>query len=182
MDQSITESFIAAFNTYHKTILQYCAFKCDYDMEAANEITQEAFLILWKEMQKHGKLPADNMRAWLIKIADNKLSEHYRKRDVQRRHTVSYDLIDEHILSIIQDMEEEINREKVDNNIDTYCQQILDQLTSEDRQLFSQVYSEHLSYREISLITGKTELALRLRMHRIRDKIKQLVKDFSEKL
>lgn len=179
---SITDNFIATFNSYQRTVFQYCAFRCDYDMEAANETTQEVFLILWKEMQKHSKLPACNMRAWLIKTANNKLSEYYRKRDAQRRHIVSYEDIDEQVLSIIDDMEEEINRDKIDRNIDIYCKQILDELTGDERQLFSQVYSEHLSYREISLITGKTELALRLRMHRIRDKIKQLVKDFSEKL
>ncbi len=173
--------FDAVFREQEMSIYQYCLMKCDYSRSVAEDIKQQVFKTLWEEILKKNELPAVAIRPWLRKVADHKLSDYYKRRDVERKHIEPL-CADDPRFSTVQDLEEEVNRTRLDHHIDQYREQILSQLTPSERQIFELVYTKGLSYREISAITKRSESAERAHMCRVKKKIEKIVKTFSENL
>lgn len=62
---------------YYTLIYNYCRSKLNGDKEAAEDITQEVFLILFKK-QKRLKV-SDNIKIWLYRTADLEIKGYIRK-------------------------------------------------------------------------------------------------------
>src|SRR5947208_6995709 len=77
-------AFDALYQRYNREVwaLAYARWM---DADSALDITQEAFLRLWKEWEKGEVI--DNPRAWLMRVARN-LAEDYKKSAFHRNGTL----------------------------------------------------------------------------------------------
>jgi RNA polymerase sigma-70 factor (ECF subfamily) len=108
-----------------------------------------------------------NFNTWIWQIAKNTLTDHLRS--VRRNLSDSESNTD-------VDLNEVANERETDHLVKDEARQILkivEEYTEEDQELFRMRYIAELSYKEISEITGRSENALRVALHRIKEKIKE---------
>ena len=103
-----------------------------------------------------------NLRGWLFRIARNAIIDHLRKQ----RPTVAYDPIGEFLPADIDDpLSDLLERERLGHLL-----VLLDAQSAETRELLALRYGDGLRHREIAVITGLSEAAVKQRVSRaIRD-------------
>jgi len=75
--QKSETAFLAAYDAYADAIFRYCYVRL-HDREQAKDVTQETFVRTWEWLAKGNK--AENLRAFLYRIATNITVDLYRKR------------------------------------------------------------------------------------------------------
>jgi RNA polymerase sigma-70 factor, ECF subfamily len=123
----------------------YLYGRCGGDIEVAEEITQQTFLQAirhWRAFD--GRSDAVT---WLCSIARNKLTDHYRERDRQRRR---------HIQLVVREIESE--RPGPDHEIDDRDAVVsaLRQLPDIERTVLVLRYVDDLSVREVAALLGRS--------------------------
>lgn len=69
--------FIKAYDAWADAIFRHCAFRIS-DREMAKDITQDVFIRAWEYVSRGGAV--ENMRAFLYRIAHNRIIDEFRKR------------------------------------------------------------------------------------------------------
>lgn len=115
---------------YYASIYRYCFVRLDYNEYAADDCTQEVFLILLKKQHKLNL--SDNIRAWLYETANRVIKAYLRKAN--KEDTIS-------------------NPDEIEDKtavIENDSQSALEGLTEEEYLLISEYYSsEYGSNRQI---------------------------------
>lgn len=62
---------------YYRVILNYCKYKLNGNHTAAEDVTQEVFLTLYRKIDRL-KI-SENIKLWLYRTADNKIKTYIRK-------------------------------------------------------------------------------------------------------
>ncbi|MDQ3015039.1 MAG: RNA polymerase sigma factor [bacterium] len=160
------------FNHFYPAIYRFARSRIN-DKDAAADIAQNVFLKVARMIitfdQKKG-----NFNTWIWQIARNTLTDHLR--GVQRNQTNSESAMDKSI-----DEYAEAPKSTMMTSSDAYhVIDIVKTFPPEDQELFRLRYISELSYEEISTITGRTENALRVAVHRIREKIRLEYKDYDK--
>lgn len=76
---------------YYQPIYRYCYSKLNYDVNAAQDCTQNVFLIM---IQKKNRLNlSSNMQTWLYKTAD-RVIRNYRRKEKKYREQIPIDEIE----------------------------------------------------------------------------------------
>lgn len=139
-------SFEELYDAYAEKIYRFLYYRTK-NRETAEDLTSDTFFKAMRGIQRDNDIK--QFRAWLYKIANNTLIDHYRTR----KNHVSLD--DEETMevkdpqNIEKDSENKLLLEKV--------QQELEKLTETQRQIVTMRVWDGLSYKEISEIVGKTE-------------------------
>lgn len=133
------------------------------------DITQEVFLLF---QQKGDFLAKENIRSWLLSVADIKIKEEFRFR---KKHSYI-----EYIEDIPPDSEElltELNEIIItaDSEIEASKAGILSKLSPEEQILFKMIYQEKLKYNEVAKLMNLSEKAVNLRAFRMRAKILKIL-------
>ena len=131
--------------------------------EDAADITQEAFLRLWKEWEKGAVI--DNPRAWLMRVARN-LAEDYAKSAFHRNGTLppqQMNGVKAPEWSPLENLERE---EKF-----AQLHAILQELSEADRQLLALRYALDCDATEIAQILGVNTTAVHMRLSRARQRL-----------
>jgi len=137
----------------------------------AEEVTQEVFVAAWEGLAKYR--PEASLQAWLFGIARHKCQQAYRNR--ARR-----DAIDQDSLGVIRERvhatgptspEEHLAQANVRGRL----HDSLTKLSREDRILVTLWYWKELPVAEIAVIMGKTEAAIRKRLSRAQQRLKELM-------
>lgn len=141
------------------------------DRTKASEITSDVFLKAMENIHKYiyKGLPFIN---WLLVISRNEVNLYYRKEKKERRYFIQTDRINE--------VKEEIEEEE--KTIIPYNRliQILEYLPEKDYELFHLKYFDKKTFKEISEITQTKEVSLRVKYHRIKKDLRELI--LNEKL
>ncbi len=117
----------------------------------AEELTQETFLKVWKE---RGKYDSERLfSAWLFSIARNLLIDHKRREKLRNEGELTQ--IKEHTPT--EDFED--------------LHQALEYLTPDERLMIKMRYFEQRSCQEIANSLRKTDNAISVHLHKIRQKI-----------
>ncbi len=130
----------------------------------AEDLVQDVFLKLVARIDTFDTA-AGNFTAWFWQVAKNTLKDYYREKKEGTFSDVFPDGID-------------VADDRPVLDVAARVQEILRTLSrfSEDEQkAFSLRYLSGLSYKEISAITGKSEGALRVELHRLTQKLKKLL-------
>lgn len=136
---------------YYKTIFAYCFVRLK-NKASAEDCTQEVFLLLYK---KWGSVKNfDNINAWLHRTADNVMKK-YISRNVKES-PMPDDILDIPIQENFFD----------GNNV-------FDLIGKDDYDLLLNYYIAGKNLKEIADELGVSEIVLRKRIQRIRDKIKK---------
>lgn len=147
----------AVTQKYYKAIFQFCLRLLEYDGYAAEECTQEVFVLL---TQKKEKINFDqNIRGWLYASAE-RICKDYRKRE-QRRLS--------HITNTLDDIK--------DQSYDPFSsesEKILEILTVDERHLLEAYYTEEYGNRaSLADKYGMTTTQLYKKICSIRKKISE---------
>ncbi len=166
------------YRELYRLIYIYCFGRTDRDQDAAEDVTQNVFMMLWLKFDGLLADPKTNYKLWLLRVADLKLKEYYR--DKKKRRRTSYDLDAPESVEaarIEPDMVDEVLRQKVEENEERYREEILARLSAKERILYQQVYLDGVPYRDAAIVHGISEGALRVRVMRMRDHVKEIVKE-----
>ena len=154
-------------NDYYHDIYKFCCARCR-NADDAQDLTQETFTYLIKEYEN---LNVNNIRAWLLSVADKKILEYFRQIKVERSYVSIYDVEIPSYDSLLEEskpVEEEI--------FDNVQQKILGILNEKERELFVKFYVEKKSITLVSEELGITPGNARVRKSRLKKKITDSVK------
>ena len=160
-DQSAAE---ALYNDLVNKVFGFC-FSRTGRRDAAQDLTQEIFLKLVSRIEtfdeKLGSFPV-----WFWRLARNTVVDYYRgKKEVSFSDFSEGKIEETAIYEVSQSIDVKLELERL--NL------FLKSLSEEESKLFEMRYIAELSYKEISEILEKSDGALRVRMSRIKQKIKQ---------
>ncbi|HUW35566.1 MAG TPA: RNA polymerase sigma factor [Planctomycetota bacterium] len=77
--------FAAAVSEFETPLLRYVRQFFGNDAESAEEVVQEAFLRLHRQVEQHGAGSIENMPSWLFRVAHNLTISVRRRRELERK-------------------------------------------------------------------------------------------------
>lgn len=158
------EAYGEIYKLYYRKIYRWCRINLKNE-EAAQDLTQETFLKAWHALPSFSFGSGSSIQAFLFKIARNRLIDLSRKKK-ELALNEAFEIESE------DDIEEELDRK---NNIET-VQKALSKLDEEERHMVVLRFFEEMSNKEIAHILGSKEGAVRVRLHRILKKLKEIIK------
>ena len=153
------------YERYKKKLLGFF-FKMNHDLDASEDLVQNVFVRILK--YKHTFTGTGKFSTWMYHLARNMYYDQYKK-DKKSANNVDVD-------SISYKLED-------DNNIDTEIHQneqqlqlkrALQALQPEKRELLILSRYQELKYHEIAEVTGMSEGAVRVKIHRTLKELKTL--------
>lgn len=158
--------FEVLYNRYHEQIFRFIYQRMDSE-EIAFDITSQVFMKALSNIKNY-KNKGVPFSAWLYRIASNEMNSFFKKNKQTR--TVNAE--SSHIESIAEEMEEET----LDDMYQTLMGVITD-LPEKDLMLIEMRYFEHRPFKEIADILSITETNAKVKVYRIIDKLKKMVKN-----
>jgi RNA polymerase sigma-70 factor (ECF subfamily) len=136
--------------------------------DTATDITQEAFLRLWKQQGAGEEIL--NPRAWLLRVARN-LAEDYAKSAFRRNGThppQTMNGVQAHDLMPLERLERE----------ETFAQvrEVLQELPEADREILTLRYALEYNTGQIAELLGKNATAIHMRLSRARQRLADRLK------
>ena len=135
------------------------------DGEKAKDVTQETFLLLNKKAEE---LEDSNIKSWLFSSAYRIIKSQWRASQAQ---LMKFEETTEEIQGSL--IEEEIVRE----NMLRFAKEAISSLGEKDRQLYDMRFAENMTFSQIAKITGESENAIYVRVHRLRGKVIDYIRD-----
>lgn len=166
-EKSLTKTKEALFDElirhYLKKVLRlvYLMVK---DRSLAEDITQEVFLLAYKNLGKFRQ--ESSMQTWVYRIAVNEAKKHLRSWSF--RHLFFKSEVD---IEVVEGAESAV----LQNDLRTRFAHLVMKLPHNYRQLIVLHYYEELSVEEIAVILEMTTGAVYTKMHRARQKLKALM-------
>ena len=146
--------FAAILTRFEVPLLRYVGQIMGPDHEAPEEVVQEAFLRLHRQVGRHGASSVENLSSWLFRVAHNLAVSKLRRRELEKK------LRDEAVrearadqpspLAAADTLDEVVRRE--------LCRRVmaeLDTLPQDQKQVLLLKVIEGFTFREIGEITGQ---------------------------
>lgn len=150
-------------NDYHGMVFQLCLGYMKGDPDLAKDLSQEVFINIWAGLGsfKH----ASSYKTWIYRIAVNTCLKYIRdKKDTYQ------DSIDEEKVFVTDETD------KFQDQRQQLLYKAIGELKEVDRLIIMMVLDE-LNYEEISKVIGINEGNLRVRIHRIKKNIKNILQN-----
>lgn len=155
-------TFDEIYKTYWQKIFRLClGYVNDFDW--AKDIAQETFIIVWQQLPNFRNESA--IGTWIFRIATNNCLRQIKKDKSISKAALPVDLQEEKQVSI----EPQIR----------YLYQCIAELPETDRIIIS-LELEDVRQAEIAIITGLTEANIRVKIHRIKEKLSQKFKTYEQ--
>jgi len=155
-----------AVQQYEGSLLRY-THQFTGDLETARDVVQESFIKLCRQKpEKVGDPPG----AWLYRVCRNRALDIYRVR--VRRKEVS----DEFLPDVISN-ERGPEADAIASDRKEIVRQLLDELSSQQREIVCLKFIDELSYREIAEVTGLTTSNVGVHLHTALKRLRQKMKD-----
>lgn len=151
------------FNNFSPQIFRFLLSRLA-NREIAEDLTQDIFFKVVRKIETFDK-KSGNFSTWLWQIARNSLIDYYREKKT---------------VPLSDFLEETKNIPDENNNLKARIEarEILSAIKNfspEDQEIFTLRYVSDLSYRDISKLVGKTEGSLRVIIHRINNKLREII-------
>lgn len=153
---------------YSKLIYKICFDMLNSPLDA-QDMTQEVYISLYKNFNKYGSLPENEIKNIMCKIALNKCKDFLKSK--MRKLEI---LADEEIIKLenyqnVDSIDDEIiNKEKSNQVINA-----INKLKYPYNILLYNYYVEEKNLDEIARIRGSTKGVIKVQMHRAREKLKE---------
>ncbi|MBI2594181.1 RNA polymerase sigma factor [Candidatus Curtissbacteria bacterium] len=158
------DAFGQIYELFYPRIYRYCQF--NLDRELAQDLCQETFLRAWKALPSFSHKKGGSFQAFLFKIARNLIIDFARKKK-------EFPLRDYQEIETNEELAEQTDREFEKERLG----RALSQLADSERQIIILRYFEEMTVFEVAKIVGVREGALRVRVHRILKKLKDLIEN-----
>lgn len=159
------EAFEPLYRKYFEQIFRFVYQRMD-DRDTAKDITQQVFinaLVNIKKYEYRG-LP---FSSWLYRIAVNELNKNFNTK--KNSYTLNIETAG------LDNMMEEMNEDRYEDYYDRLAK-VMEQLEPENVFLIEMRFFEKRSFKEIGEILDITENNAKVRLYRLLDKIKQVLK------
>lgn len=151
--------FEDVYKTYWQRIFRLCmGYVNDYAL--AQDMAQETFIIVWQQLPKFRN--EANIGTWIFKIASNNCLRQMEKENRFSKTDLPHNLEEEKQISIEPHIQ--------------FLYKCIAKLPETDRIIIS-LELEDVKQAEIANIVGLSEANIRVKIHRIKDKLTQLFKD-----
>ena len=163
---------------YYNTVYRRCYYELNFNTDAAEEVTQQVFLVLcekWALVQFH-----PNLEGWLLKVASNKLRK-AKAGYVQRSQIMSTDAEEFREPMSEDDIFNRLMCEQLEADMERYTKEVLSQL-SESEQILAECIREKKPYAEIAEILEITEGAVSMRVTRLYRKVREIVRNIVDNI
>lgn len=161
-------AFEELYKYFYKKIYRYCGFNIRKD-DVAQDICQETFLRAWRFLPSFCPKNGGTFQAFLFKIARNLIIDFARKKKevpIEEAENV------ESKEDLVEEFDKKINAEKL--------KKALLQLEDIDRQIILLRYFEEMASIEVARIIGIRDGALRVRTHRVLEKLKVILEGYGK--
>jgi RNA polymerase sigma-70 factor, ECF subfamily len=152
-------TFEDMYKAYWQKIFRLCLGYTN-DHALAQDMAQETFIIVWQQLPKFRN--EANIGTWIFKIATNNCLRQIEKQNRFPRAALPVNLVEEKQVNI----ELEIQR----------LYKFISELPETDRIIIS-LELENLKQAEIANIVGLSEANIRVKIHRIKEKLTQKFKE-----
>lgn len=173
LNQRDHEAFGQCYDFYASKIYRHAFYRLG-SKELAEDLVSEVFIKVWEFLADPTK-KIDNLRAFLYRIANNLITDHYRGKD---RRPI---LINEEIENILGDggewgknLERRVEFEEILKS--------LGKLPKGTRELLIWRYIDELDIGEIAELSGRTKNAVYVALHRALREMRTLLKNDYENL
>ncbi|GAA4373117.1 sigma-70 family RNA polymerase sigma factor [Hymenobacter koreensis] len=157
-----SQPFVALINEHQPLIRRVCRLYCQ-DADDRQDLFQEIVLQLWRAYPRYE--PRAKVSTWLYRIALNVAISNLR----QRTRRPAPDRLDWHVLEMAQAAEAGYEPSQIDE-----LYRAIEKL-SDVEKAFVLLYLEDRSYEEMADILGITQNNVRVKMHRVQDKLRTLL-------
>ncbi|MBL4716505.1 MAG: sigma-70 family RNA polymerase sigma factor [Bacteroidia bacterium] len=159
------KQFETLYNKYFQQIFIFINRRTD-NLDLSGDITSQVFLKAMLNLNKY-QFKGVPFSAWLYRIALSEINQHYREN--QKNRAISLEETD--LKNIIEEAEENFSEEKTSALINAFQQLEEDQL-----QLIELRFFEKRSFKEIGEIMEITENNAKVKVYRVIDKLKNIMK------
>jgi len=154
--------FQAIYNQYYSVVYRLCLGYFKGNAEVAADMVQEVFIRVWEKYEYFKG--ESQVNTWIYRIAVNCcLTEIRRKKSYEN-----------HILAYRQPENDSAEKQQTDQEILHHCIAQLD----EPGRVLAMLILEDLSYQDIALILGLTEVNIRVKIHRLKEKLHQVYQTY----
>lgn len=154
------ESFTACFRAFYNDILRFIERRVS-DREDAAELTGDVFRVAWQKYEPRH----ETSRSWLFAVARNVVLDHYRRTG--RRDAATLRLI-------AQTPRDTLTSGPAEHS-DSPVADALARLPEDAQEILRLRYWEDLDITEIGAILGISTPTARVRLHRARTRIRELL-------
>ncbi len=152
-----------AHRDHEKALNQHSFYKVG-NRALGNDLVQDTFIKTWSYLVKGGKI--DVMKAFLYHVLNNLIVDEYRKRK-----TVSLDIL----LEKGFEPQAKESSDRLVSIIDSKeALSLIKKLPERYQKVIKMRYLQDLSLKEMALITGQTQNAIAVQVHRGLSKLKEL--------
>jgi RNA polymerase sigma-70 factor (ECF subfamily) len=159
------DAFAILVDRYHPHYVRFATHLVG-NREDAEEVVQDTFLRAFRALARYEE--RERFGAWLMRILVNQ-ARTLTARDRRRARLLSEGTIDWPPATESHPAERDEIREE--------CRRALSRLRPEQREAFLLFHVEGFSYEEISLITGSGVSALKMRVKRACDRLRELLQE-----
>jgi len=150
------------YEKYYEDVFRFVYSRMD-SKENAADICSTVFVKVMKNL-KQFECRDTSILSWFIRIASNEVKQFYRKKKIIEKY-----FIDQNNLS-------SLNSEINENNENAKLLiESLEYLSHQDYELIHLKYFDNKSFQEIANILNKSEQSLRVRSHRIKKNLKEIL-------
>lgn len=157
--------FAPLYEKYHRQIFLFI-FKRVKNEDLAGDITSRVFLKALLNIKKF-KFQGFPLSSWLYRIASNEINMYFRKS----KKTNEVEIMESDVIELMTEMKEGIDVNRQEQLIEA-----LNELPLEQTQLIEYRFFEKMSFKEIGEITGVSEGNAKIRVYRVIDKLKKILK------
>ena len=161
MSEVQQQLFSSLYNTYRGMVVQLCTGFLNGDKNLANDLMQEIFINTWNALPGYRGEAA--YKTWIYRITVNTCLQYLRKEKGKIKVTAE---------TFENYQADETTAAAIDNYSNLY--RAIGALNSVDRLVIMMVLDE-LEYEEISKVIGISEVNLRVKIHRIKQRLKKIL-------
>lgn len=155
------DAFGTIYSLFYKRIYRYCKFNF---AQGPADICQGTFLRAYKSIHKFEEKKGGSFQAYLFRIARNLIIDEKRKKP-------TVPLREYQEVESDENLESEVDKHHENKNLHN----ALATLKEKDRQIIILRYFEEMTTAEVAKVVGMREGALRVRAHRILQKLKTML-------
>ena len=152
--------FETLYKTYWQRIFRLCMGFVN-DVDWAKDITQETFIIVWQKQETFRN--EANISTWILRIATNNCLRQIEKQKRLPKSELNFDVSEE----ITPNLEDQTR----------FLYQSISELHETDRIIIS-LELEDIKQAEIAKIVGISEANVRVKIHRIKEKLIEKFKKY----
>lgn len=153
-------NFETIYKTYWQKVFRLCMGYAN-DTDSAKDLAQETFIKVWKQLPKFRN--ESSIGTWIFKIASNTCLRQIQKDNKMPKSELPLEIKDE------------ISETDLEKNIQ-FLYQCISELQEVERIIIS-LELEDMNQKEIAEIVGLSEGNVRVKIHRIKEKLTQNFKN-----